>query len=1023
MAIRNLISRLTKSTKYNLTVKAEKDLSFEIPASAYDDPVSASREDILFGIKLALLKSLVVEGAAIQDGCLFTLPAAQAAELDDNAISALDLPPRFSGAFTVTFTGNTGTGHFECITKVELPDGTTTSHFDIQANQISFSEKEKYSLDAPSFMAVTALLQHSKLPDSHKSSYKNNKLIAVLQNAKRLGANISLSHFDKIEIVEAQSVSISAELAANGDMLLSPSFGNNINADDIKSRLGQIDLFDGEGVLKVKNKFLLLDEEKIKATAEILSNARVPKELVEDFISAPASFLDASLVNLDVGLSLRVQGAEILRHRYFGVLEQLKSEWFTEHDEIFPVDWVNSEIVDRQDYIDYQNTIQAATETGANSFNFAGKDYEIPSEDYIQELNDRILARITAKEKLADPESASSPNQEQPTPAPSPVIDGNIVLSLIDNEDEHEYGSGFEKFTTPPDSQDFSQENLQRTPFPHQEEGIRWLLAHFDNYPHSNDSGGALLADDMGLGKTYMTLVAVAEKYRRLSLEGKLLKPCIIVAPLSLLENWADEVEKTFSASPFADITILQSDAHLDRYRLPGTTRETKQLQEILKSIDNEDVNSEDNDLSAPLDVSNIKNSLMIGKEFGPRRLDKPGRLILTTYQTLRDYQFSLSQIDLFCAIFDEGQNLKNPNAMATIASKALRAQFKLVASATPVENTLKDLWSLMDVAAPGVLDSWKAFHKKYIKPLSQNLELIEIDSKRAELGQELRLEIGQFMLRRTKAEKLDGLPPKHIYTGDSECIEGEYKQELNACMRGQQLEAYKDIIDTVMRSDPDDRAQATLSALHRLKLVSIHPDFDRNYEIPSNSAHLNKHALLSNKLASTAKIIEEVRTRQEKIIIFATSRIVQSYLAAWLQVQFGIPVPIINGATKAVSKKEGAITRKLIIDEFQQTPGFGVIIMSPIAAGVGLTVTEANNVLHLERLWNPAKERQATDRVYRIGQTRPVYVYYPIATLPGRVSFDQRLGRVIDSKVSLFESVFSPVIINEYELAGAIAA
>lgn len=119
--------------------------------------------------------------------------------------------------------------------------------------------------------------------------------------------------------------------------------------------------------------------------------------------------------------------------------------------------------------------------------------------------------------------------------------------------------------------------------------------------------------------------------------------------------------------------------------------------------------------------------------------------------------------------------------------------------------------------------------------------------------------------------------------------------------------------------------------------------------------------------------------------------------------------VPIINGDTKAVSRNKLSATRKSIINDFESVNGFNIIIMSPIAAGVGLTIVAANNVIHLERHWNPAKEAQATDRVYRIGQTKDVNVYIPILHHPNYESFDVNLHKLLSKKIMLKDAVITP--------------
>ena len=211
---------------------------------------------------------------------------------------------------------------------------------------------------------------------------------------------------------------------------------------------------------------------------------------------------------------------------------------------------------------------------------------------------------------------------------------------------------------------------------------------------------GALLADDMGLGKTYIALVAMSEVYKLPELKNETKKPALIVAPLSLIENWIDESNKTYQDSPFRDIVVLQSNADLKKYKIKGASTETKQAVSQDSSLDSE----------------GIRYSLKVGKNFGNERLDLPERLVVTTYQTLRDYQFSLCKIDWQLVIFDEAQNIKNPNAMQTRAAKGLKANFKLLATGTPVENSLTDYWCLLDTAQPGLLGSYQEFRKSVYK-------------------------------------------------------------------------------------------------------------------------------------------------------------------------------------------------------------------------------------------------------------------------------------------------------------------
>ena len=155
---------------------------------------------------------------------------------------------------------------------------------------------------------------------------------------------------------------------------------------------------------------------------------------------------------------------------------------------------------------------------------------------------------------------------------------------------------------------------------------------------------------------------------------------------------------------------------------------------------------------------------------------------------------------------------------------------------------------------------------------------------------------------------------------------------------------------------------------------------------------------------------------KREKVIIFARHRAMQGILAKVLEKEFHIPVRIINGETKmrGGSLKAGGIkTRNAILNDFRAKPGFNLLILSPFVAGIGLTIVEANHVVHYGRWWNPAVESQATDRAYRIGQTKEVNVYLPILRDPsGRipVSFDERLDLLMQSKQRLAEDFLRPL-------------
>jgi hypothetical protein len=188
----------------------------------------------------------------------------------------------------------------------------------------------------------------------------------------------------------------------------------------------------------------------------------------------------------------------------------------------------------------------------------------------------------------------------------------------------------------------------------------------------------------------------------------------------------------------------------------------------------------------------------------------------------------------------------------------------------------------------------------------------------------------------------------------------------------------------------------SALAMLQRLHLVSQHPILAGGRGDLTDAEGLIRD---SSRLQALVSVLRNVESQGEKALVFARSVDAQRMLAFVIGRTFSRPVAVINGSTgtdAARGQSAGTVRRKLL-DQFRQEPGFGVIVLSPFVAGVGITLTEANHVIHFGRWWNPAIESQATDRVYRIGQSRPVHVYYPISVDPTNEG-DQTLDQAIDA-------------------------
>ena len=186
------------------------------------------------------------------------------------------------------------------------------------------------------------------------------------------------------------------------------------------------------------------------------------------------------------------------------------------------------------------------------------------------------------------------------------------------------------------------------------------------------------------------------------------------------------------------------------------------------------------------------------------------------------------------------------------------------------------------------------------------------------------------------------------------------------------------------------------LRVLQKLRQVSDHYSFVPKYYTEEYDYTDTAKTLLLER------ILRDIQQKQEKVIIFAEFIHTQEILAKIIAKSFNIRPQIFNGTVNLNA-------RERMLNRFKDSEGFDVIIMSPIAAGVGLTITEANHVIHFSRHWNPAKEDQATDRAYRIGQQKTVYVYFLIGRIEGIKTFDEKLDKLLSVKQSVKGAALFP--------------
>lgn len=355
--------------------------------------------------------------------------------------------------------------------------------------------------------------------------------------------------------------------------------------------------------------------------------------------------------------------------------------------------------------------------------------------------------------------------------------------------------------------------------------------------------------------------------------------------------------------------------------------------------------------------------------------------LVITSYTLAPLDEEELGSVSWDVICLDEAQNIKNYYTKQSSAIRGFSAQHRIALTGTPMENRLTELWSIYDFTNPGYLGTLNDFRKAVVLPIEK-----ERDEK---LIGELQHWVKPFMLRRLKKDPTIqlALPEKN-----------EMRTYLSLTV--EQGAIYENIVSTLMNqletAGVFQRRGLILSALTRLKQVCDHPSL-----LLKEDAKLLKNAWdpeRSNKVLRVLEMVEEIAAEGERCLIFTQYVEMGNTLQRLLEERIGLPTPYLHGG---VPKLE----RDRMIETFQneQEPGCA-FVLSLKAGGTGLNLTAANHVIHFDRWWNPAVENQATDRAFRIGQTRNVQVhkYVTLGTL------EERIDDMIARKQMLNEQVVS---------------
>ena len=871
-------------------------------------------DDCIYYLPLA---TLVDNGYAYasKEGCL--LPYENIYLLDEDERILLGVPQPYDKAMRLVGTSMLNLSDFEY--KVEfltyVPDGELIVCE--RGGNILVKGRDKYLLNEAQYALLNRVDAFNSTPEEDKTTDYNLRCFAEIKAlAEQAGCQLD-SYLENENVYAPERIKIEIGRDDEG-FTVEPAVDIEENDkfqtyfDKMRKVQAQypVQRENGERVRIVLNKE---QKENLHYLKEQCGKHKTREE-IQKMIEQPTEYFDPNAFDLSELYSDRVIEIGVYKPKFYPFICPYKSCWIAGASVETPQNGTTKVTINNEEELEkLKREIQSAKENkkGIVEYNNTQLDIE-----------DAIFLAQTAEKQLKDPSQPAKVESENGNEARNVLIieENAEELGFAVKERIIEKGDKYTLFTDP-----FLQEGFSLKD--HQKEGVAWL-----QHLYKSKASGCLMADDMGLGKTLQILYFIDWHSRKYANH----KPYLIVAPISLLENWKNEYERFFM-QPRMKINMLTS-----------------------------------KDVTRKFDKSIVDKM---------QKMD----IILTNYESLRISQLNFCAVEFDVVALDEAQKIKSPGTLVTNAAKALKCNFKIAMTGTPVENSLLDLWCIMDFCVPGLLGNAKAFAAQYQNPLKKE------DTDIVALGNEVHDKLGVYFMRRLKKDAAKDLPDKI-----------ELKEKV--LMPPVQKEAYASVVnDYTSGIQPN-----MLVTIMHLREVSEHPYL---YDSTLLNHETDEIVDTSARLQATIKFLDEIKKKEEKVIIFVERKETQKMLQKLCLKRYGIITKIINGDTPSIVKRNmpNKQSRQSSIDEFQAVDGFNVIIMSPVAAGMGLNVTAANHVIHYSRHWNPAKENQATDRAYRIGQTKDVFVYYPMAVRSDIKSFDETLDDLLSRKTSLATSTIFP--------------
>ena len=892
-----------------------------------------------------------MEGKAVKVGDSYRISHETAVSFSRDERELLTLPPIFPYPLFVGKEGLPQNNSFRLKVNFQKADGTyfmnpevIGSYIEIRPGCCYMCSEEQYAILKS---ASSCNAEIGRLKEREKILACSLRYVALIkENAKKIDARLD-PFLEKIDVVAPDYLSISVKEDTDGTYYASPVI---LNADG--SPYGEKDASEFGRKFKNGSKaqrsymgkdrtYYVFDQEQQDGLQQIKEARKLTKEQAKTLVLSPQSVFTGAPFRFDRGeYSDRVIEYGAFIAKKYPYLNGIEGGWLPEEgsvgrEDLDGIDELDEPEVTEENVAILKELIENAFAKNKSSISYQGKTYK---------LTGAFIEKVMGKDDVTDSTGGSADGEKPKEDRGNLISEENAESVGYEQANEQRRQkrreARFQKLGV-----DLSMEQVLSgfkddvVPFSYQKEGIRWMAQNW-----KAGYQGVLLADDMGLGKTMQVLGLISGVKNAYG--EKDMNSVLVVAPVSLLANWESEFIHFVKEGVFEEIVPLYGNSFRDFKR--------------------------GHDLR--LDFSPVAKN----------------RIVLTSYETLRNYDISFGCIDWSFMVLDEAQKIKNPVTLITNAVKSMKYDFAIAITGTPVENAWVDLWSIMDFVEPGRLRDLKNFCNIY----QNQLKKLQGDMAGQEaLGKKLEQELQPIFLRRQKTDYLEGLPHKEVIP----------KPVL---MPPVQREAYEKIIADAKKGKKKD----ILKVIAMLRDTSLCPHLtsyaDSTFENMSVDAFFN----MSARLKATFQALVNIKARKEKVLIFVTSRKMQRILKRFLEKAFGISIqPPINGELIGLKRQQ-------IVDAFNQKEGFAILILSAEAGGVGFNITAANHVIHLSRCWNPAKEDQATDRVYRIGQKKEVHVYLPIAQYEGGDSFDVKLDQLLQYKRSLSQSVIFPTADTEVD-------